>query len=261
MESTSTLLCDRIEHGVVQITLNRPEALNALNDVMLRDLQALWATLDRDDTLRAVVLTGQGERAFAAGADVVVMSELGVEAARRFSALGHRVCLAAESLSVPVVAAVNGFALGGGLELALSCDVIYAQENAKFGQPEVKLGLIPGFGGTVRLAERIGPGCAAEWLFSGTLANAEEALRVGLVQKVVPMGQVVAAARAWAMQVAEQGPLAVRAAKRVFKASRHARTTELGLEKQAFASLFATLDAREGMRAFIDKRAPAFQGD
>jgi enoyl-CoA hydratase len=251
--------CER-RGSVAVLTLDRPEALNALSSGTLRRLGERVAALEGDAALRAVVLTGAG-RAFAAGADIAEMRDHGPEEALAFSRLGHRVLAALEALPVATIAAVNGFALGGGCELACACDWIYASSQARFGQPEVKLGLIPGFGGTSRLARRVGPGWARELVLTGEPVDAETALRIGLVNRVFGPDALLDAAVAAGERLARAGPLAVAAAKRVLQEGQDAdvRVAHV-LEQNAFGILAASGDAAEGKRAFLEKREPKFQG-
>ena len=194
-----------VDDGVAVVTLDREDALNALDVGTLTELRDRLLELAADDEVRAVVLTGAGERAFAAGADIKYMSGLDVEAARGWGALGHEAARLLETMAKPTIAAVNGFALGGGCELALACDIRYCSSRAKLGQPEINLGLVPGWGGTQRLARAVGPGCAKELIFTGRLVDAEEALRIGLVQAVhdpvleraLETARLVAASRPW----------------------------------------------------------------
>ncbi len=214
-----------------------------------------------DASVRAVVVTGAGEKAFAAGADIAAMSEMTTTRAKTFADLGHAIGAAIEASRMPYVAAVNGFALGGGCELALACDFIYAADKAKFGQPEVNLGVIPGFGGTQRLARRVGIGRARELCMTGDIIGAEEALRIGLVNKVTSREEVVGAAREAAKKIAAKGPLAIAQCKRVMlRGADLPLTTAHELEAQAFSALFGSQDQREGMKAFVEKRPAKFEG-
>ncbi len=256
----STVL--RQEHGaVVLLTLNRPDKLNALNAELLGELEATFRELAGNPAVRAVVITGAGEKAFAAGADIAAMQAMTAAQARSFSGVGHAAFRAMESAAFPVIGAVNGFALGGGCELALACDFLYASDRAKFGQPEVNLGVIPGFGGTQRLARRVGIARARELCFTGALIGADEALRIGLVNAVLPGAELLAHALAAAANIAEKGPLAVAQAKRVLQQGEGVPLAVANeLETQAFAALFGTGDQREGMQAFVEKRAATFRG-
>jgi enoyl-CoA hydratase len=248
-----------IEDAVALVTMNRPEALNAFNSEQLDLLLGAFRSLGEDRSVRTVILTGAGERAFAAGADIREMAELSPSEGLAFGRKGHAVANAIELLPQPVIAAVNGYAFGGGCELALTCDIRLASENARFAQPEVALGIPPGWGGSQRLPRLIGPGFAAEMIFTGRHVFADEALRIGLVNAVHPAGQLVSKARELAAAIARNSPAAVRAAKRAMAFS-FAGDPGAGLAAEAslFGAAFATADQREGMRAFLEKRAPAF---
>jgi enoyl-CoA hydratase len=244
-----------VADGVATLTIDRPKALNALDRKTLEELEAALDGAATDAAVRAIVLTGGGEKAFVAGADIAAMSKLGPVEARRFAELGHRVIEKLEALAIPTIAAVNGFALGGGCELAMGCDLVYASEAAKFGQPEVNLGLIPGFGGTQRLTRRVGIARALGMVLTGDLYDAARAKAVGLVLEVLPAAELLPHARAQAKKIAGRGPLAVAMAKRAIHAGADAAlATANELERQAFAALFGTEDAKEGMRAFLEKR-------
>jgi len=248
------------EEGIAVLTLNRPDKLNALNELLLVEFRGAILALSQNRTVRALIVTGAG-KAFAAGADIAAMSEMPTTIAKAFADAGHAVGDALESAPFPSIAAVNGFALGGGCELAMACDFIYASDKAKFGQPEVNLGVIPGFGGTQRLARRVGLGKARELCYTGDVIGAEEALRIGLVNAVYPLEELLPAAREVAKKIATKGPLAIAQCKRVI-----GRGADLPLERaseleaQAFALLFGTSDQREGMKAFIEKRPAKFTG-
>ena len=245
--------------GVATLTLNRPEALNAFNSEQLRLLEQMLAEVATDPAIRAVVLTGAGERAFAAGADIREMAALSPEGGLAFGRLGHAVTRAVEALPQPVVAAVNGFALGGGCELAIACDIRIASENAVFAQPEVSLGIPPGWGGSQRLPRLVGPGMAAEMILAGRRVAAAEALRIGLVNRVVPLPDLMPAAAELASTIAANGPVAVRAAKRLMALAFDGDPV-VGLETECavFGSVFGTPEQREGMGAFVEKRKPSF---
>ncbi|MFO0581073.1 MAG: enoyl-CoA hydratase-related protein [Anaeromyxobacter sp.] len=250
-----------VDGGVGVVTLNRPKVLNALDGKVFEELADVVGIVERDRAIGALVLTGAGEKAFAAGADIAAMSEMGPVEARRFAELAHGVLERLERLPVPVIAAVNGFALGGGCEVVLACDLVYASDRAKFGQPEVNLGLVPGFGGSQRLPRRIGLGRAMEMVLTGDMVDAAKAKEIGLVLEVVPGAELVAFAKAQARKIAGKGPVAVAVAKRIMRAGAE---PELGaaneLERQAFAALFGSADAKEGMRAFLEKRPAQWKG-
>ncbi|HEX9620625.1 MAG TPA: enoyl-CoA hydratase-related protein [Polyangiaceae bacterium] len=255
----------RIERAGPCATLyvHRPDKLNALNPQVLSELAQAVAELGaaNDPKLRALVLAGSGDRAFVAGADIDAMQSMSVAEAHAFSSAGQRVAQSLEAAPFAVIAAVEGFALGGGCELALCADFIIAGKGAKFGQPEVKLGLIPGFGGTARLQRRIGVARARQLIFTGTLFGAEAALSMGLANEVVEAGAALSRARAIAEEIAARAPLAVAAAKRVLRGAADADLdAACALESATFASLFATRDAREGLEAFVAKRNPEFEG-
>jgi len=251
----------KVEDRVGIATVNRPKALNALDVKTLEELTEVVEAVRRDPEVRALVLTGAGDKAFVAGADIAAMSAMSPVQARRFADLGHRLGAALERLEIPTVAAVNGFALGGGCELAMACDLVYASEKAKFGQPEVNLGLIPGFGGTQRLTRRVGLMRAKEMVFTGDFYDALKAREMGLVLEVLPPEKLLEHAVAQARKIADKGPVAVAQAKRALEigsgADLHVATE---LEIQAFAVCFGTADAREGMKAFLEKRPAAFKG-
>ncbi len=244
------------------VTLNRPQVLNALNVLMLRELRAALDEIERDETTRCVVLTGAGGRAFAAGADISELAALDTSLAGSDRArAGQAVTLQIERLRVPVIAAVNGFALGGGCELALACDIRIASDAATFGQPEVNLGLMPGYGGSQRTARLLGRGLALYLCLTGEPIDAGEALRIGLVAKVVPQPELLAEARRIAETIAAKAPLAIAATKRAVTQGT-ALPLEAGLELEAlhFGSLVPTADFAEGTRAFLERRPAAFTG-
>jgi enoyl-CoA hydratase len=261
VETYETILVERAD-GVALVTLNRPKVLNALNALMIAELRRAFATLEADDEVRVAVVTGAGERAFAAGADIAELNAL--PNAVRGAALarsGQALTLQLERMRKPVIAAVNGYALGGGCELALGCDFRIASENAKFGQPEVNLGLMPGFGGSQRTARLLGRGMALYLCLSGDTIDAHEALRIGLVEKVVPAAELADEVRRIARLIASKAPLAVEATKRAVDEG-IALSTAAGLELEAlhFGTLVDTADFAEGTRAFLEKRAAKFSG-
>lgn len=250
------------DRGAIRIvTINRPKALNALSEQVVAELTAVVEDTAAASDVRGMVLTGAGEKAFVAGADIKAMSSMAPAEALNFAGRGHAVGELLSNLGVVVIAAVNGFALGGGCELALACDFIYASSNAKFGQPEVKLGVIPGFGGTQRLLRRVGQARALELCMTGEMLGAEEAHRIGLVNKVVEPGKVVDAAIETANTIAAMGPLAIASVKRVIHEGASQPLPEANLlEQQAFAKLFESADQSEGMAAFMEKRKADFKG-
>ncbi|WP_437577809.1 enoyl-CoA hydratase/isomerase family protein [Sorangium sp. So ce887] len=253
---------ERAGHVAI-VTIQRPDKLNALNPAVLGELTAAFHDLlapAEGNEVRAAVLTGAG-KAFVAGADIAEMAAMNSIAAKRFADAGHRLGDLIETAPFPVIAAVNGFALGGGCELALACDFIYAAEGAKLGQPEVNLGVIPGFGGTQRLLRRVGPGRARELIYSGDMITAEQALSFGLVNAVFPATELLARARDTALKIASRGPLAVAAAKRVILRGESLDLAAANeLEAQAFAALFGSDDQQLGMKAFLAKSQAAFIG-
>lgn len=249
------------ENLIATVTVNREKALNALNADLLKELRDCFASISESPEVRAVILTGAGERAFVAGADIAAMSRMGVAEAAEFGKLGHAAMEAVDRCRKPVIAAVNGFCLGGGLELALSCDFIYASERARLGLPEVNLGLYPGFGGTQRLARLVGKNRARELIFSARVLSAEEALGFGIVNRVCKHEELPAAAKGTATEIAKKGPLAVQAVKRVIHEGFDRPLAEgLRLEVEDFPKLFATEDLREGLNAFLEKRQANFKG-
>jgi len=244
--------------SVELLTLDRPKALNALDRATLDALLECCQRIGADTAVRAVVLTGEG-RAFAAGADIAEMRGLDAQRAEAFSRLGHAVMDALESLPVPTIAAVNGYALGGGCELACACDWIYAADTAKFGQPEVHLGLIPGFGGTGRLVRRVGSAWAKELVLGGEPIDAETALRIGLVNRLFARDALLGAALESAEKIAGKGPLAIATAKRVILQGQDADArTAHALEQAAFGVVSSRAERDEGMDAFLEKREPSF---
>ncbi len=245
--------------GVLKI--NRPRSLNALNPATLHEIAACLEAVCQAQTVRCLIITGEGDRAFVAGADIAAMVTMNALEGKQFSALGLSVLRRLEELPIPVIAAVNGFALGGGTELALACDLIIATEKAKFGQPEINLGVIPGFGGTQRLARRIGLPRARELIYSGEMIDAETALRYGLVNKVVPSADLMTEAKQLANKLAAKPPIAIRQAKAAINAGIDMDLhNACRFENEAFALTFATEDKAEGMRAFLEKREATFTG-
>ncbi len=246
--------------GVATLTFNRPEVLNALNAQVMDELEEALGRLEGDPALKVLILTGAGERAFAAGADIRLLAEQDPAGARALSRRGQAVLRRMETLGKPSIAAVNGFALGGGCEVALACSIRYAAESARFGQPEINLGILPGYGGTQRLVRLAGLGRALEILLSGEMISAEEAHRIGLVNKVVPDGRLMEEARGLARKLAQKsGPalqLILRAAHGGLEGGLE---SGLDLESDLLGLAFTTQDSREGLRAFIEKRAPRFQ--
>ena len=255
-----TLLYD-VARGLARITVNRPDKLNALNGTVIRELGEAAEAAANDPAVRAVILTGAGPKAFVAGADIGELTTQGPMDGRARARAGQLVFRAFEQMNKPVIAAVNGFALGGGCELAMACHIRIASDTAKFGQPEVKLGLLPGYGGTVRLPRIVGKGRALELLLTGAIIDAAEALRIGLVSRVVPADRLLAEAETLARSIMEQGPLAVRSVLEAVDAGYEmSQQDALLLEASLFGLLSSTDDMREGTRAFLEKRKPAFEG-
>jgi len=250
--------------GVATLTLNRPDRLNALDAALLSRLTELVAELEArgvESRPRALIITGQGEKAFVAGADISSMVGLSASDARRFSELGQRLGRALDEASFAVIAAVNGFALGGGCELALCADLILASDRARFGQPEINLGLIPGFGGTLRLARRVGPGWANRLILTGEPIDAAKALEIGLCDAVFPAAELIVKTHELARKIAVKPALGIAAARRCLLRARSTDpTTATDFESGEFGNLFASADAQEGMRAFVEKRAAVFRG-
>lgn len=258
-----TILLEQKSPGVWVLTVNRPESLNALNSTVLNEMGEALRQIGEFpfDAARALVITGAGEKAFVAGADIKEINSLNENQALTFAQRGQSIFHELTLLKIPVIAAVNGFALGGGCELALGCDFIYASENAKFGLPEVSLGLIPGFGGTVRLARAVGQRRARELTYTGNMVSAQEALTLGLVNKVVPAGELMATVMKTVDAILSKAPLAVGAAKKSIN-----QAWDLDVEAaqrneaEIFADLFNSEDVKEGTSAFIEKRKAQFKG-
>ncbi len=249
------------EHGIALVTVNRPEKLNALSGAVVLELKDAFERIAGDAAIRAAILTGAGEKAFVAGADISELALLSPYEARAYAARGQAVFRTLETCGKPTVAAVNGFALGGGLELAMACAVRFASENARLGQPEVKLGIIPGYGGTQRLPRLVGRGRALELLLAGEPVTAAEAHRIGLVNAVVPQPELLDYSRAWLAKVLANGPLAVGLVlEAVDLGLDSGLDAGLRFEAAAFGVSAATEDRREGTRAFLEKRRPAFAG-
>jgi enoyl-CoA hydratase len=259
--ATSDLLYE-LSDGIARVTINRPDKLNALNDGVITGLGELAAKVTTDSAVRAVILTGAGEKAFVAGADIGELARCGASEARTLSEKGSRVFRQWERCPKPVLAAVNGFALGGGCELALACHLRIASENAKFGQPEVRLGIIPGYGGTVRLPRLVGRGRALEMLLSGNPIDAQEAWRIGLVNRVVPQNQLLAESTRLLQVILENGPLAVHGCLEAVDQQEGLSLDEaLDLESRRFGTLAGSTDFKEGTAAFLEKRKPRFAGN
>ena len=258
--SYTTLLLD-LTDGIARVTVNRPEKLNALNATVIAELGDAVTRIERDDAIRGVILTGAGPKAFVAGADITELASQGPVDGKARAQLGQSVFRRLERCGKPVIAAVNGFALGGGCELAMACHLRVASENAKFGQPEVKLGIGPGYGGTVRLPRLVGRGRALELLLTGEMIDAAEAHRIGLVNRVVPADRLIAETEALLRTILANGPLAIRFVIEAVDAGLELSVDDgLLLEANHFGLLSATADMREGTTAFTAKRKPVFTG-
>ncbi|MBU3159271.1 short-chain-enoyl-CoA hydratase [Clostridium frigoris] len=247
------------EDKVAVLTISRPKALNALNSETLKELDLAIDEIANDDKIYAVIITGAG-KAFVAGADISEMKDLDVLGGRRFGNLGNKVFRKLETLEKPVIAAVNGFALGGGCELSMACDIRIASVKAKFGQPEVGLGITPGFGGTQRLSRLVGLGMAKELIYTAKIINAEEALRIGLVNKVVALEDLLVEAKALANTIAGQAPIAVSLCKAAInKGMQLDIDSALSYESEIFGECFSTEDQSSGMTAFLEKTEKCFK--
>jgi enoyl-CoA hydratase len=243
------------------ITINRPDKLNALNADTINELNIAFSGFKTNNSIKAIILTGSGEKAFVAGADISELNKLDMISGKEFAEKGQSVFSLIESLDKPVIAAVNGFALGGGCELALSCHIRLASENAKFGQPEVNLGIIPGYGGTQRLAGLINPGRAMEYILTGEMIDAQEALRIGLVNKVYPQSDLMVKAQEMGNKIISKARNAVRLVIKAVTATKEISQREgLNYEASLFALCCGTEDFKEGTTAFLEKRKPVFKG-
>lgn len=247
------------EGHLAVVTINRPKALNALNSETLRDMDTVLDNLEKDNDIYVVILTGAGEKAFVAGADISEMKDLSEEEGRNFGLLGNRVFRRLEKLDKPVIAAIPGFALGGGCELAMSCDIRIASEKAKFAQPEAGLGITPGFGGTQRLPRIVGLGKAKELIYTCATIKADEALRIGLVNKVVPIENLMDEAKSMANTIMANAPIAVKLCKDAINRGMQVDIDNaIEIEAGDFGRCFATEDQKEGMTAFMERRAKNF---
>lgn len=251
----------RIEEGVAVIEINRPKALNALNYETLQELDCCVSGIRNNSQAAVVIITGAGEKSFVAGADIVEMSQMSAIEGRDFGRYGQEVFGKVENLPQPVIAAINGFALGGGCELACACDFRYAADSAKFGQPEVGLGITPGFGGTQRLPRLVGTGMGKELLYTGNIIDAQEALRIGLVNKVLPKEELMAEVMKAAKKIKNNAKIAVQLSKIAVNRGIDAdMTTGVAYEGEVFGLCFSTDDQKEGMSAFAEKRKAEFKG-
>ena len=249
-----------IKNHIALVTINRPDKLNALNGQTIDELENVFHSIKNNAEVFVVVVTGSGEKAFVAGADIAELNKLDVISAKEFSEKGNRVFRAIETLDKPVIAAVNGFALGGGCELALACHIRTASENAKFGQPEVNLGIIPGYGGTQRLARIVNSARALEMILTGDMVSADEALRIGLVNKIYPQTELLDKTIEMANKIVSKGQQAIRFALKAVKAVDNISLAEgLNYEASLFALVCGTEDFKEGTSAFLEKRKPDFK--
>ena len=250
-----------VEDGVATITFNRPKALNAMNSETMGELMEAVGQCKKDDSIKAVILTGSGDKAFVAGADISEMKDLRPKEALAFMELGHETLRALETLPKPSIAAVNGFALGGGTEISMACDMRFASETARFGQPEILIGLIPGWGGTQRLARLIGTGRAKELIMGGGQIDAKRAYELGLVNQVYPADQLLAEAKRFAKRLAGMPGFALKMAKHTINFGYDLSLDNANrLEMECCAQCFSTDDQKEGMGAFLEKRKPGFKG-
>ncbi|MDJ0913272.1 MAG: enoyl-CoA hydratase-related protein [Desulfobacterales bacterium] len=250
-----------VDNGLATITFNRPHAMNALNTDLLNEFENALISIADDEAVRLLILTGAGEKAFVAGADITELATYNALKAKRFAYRGQQILGQLQHLPIPVIAAVNGFALGGGSEMALACDIIYASDNAMFGLPEITLGLMPGFGGTQRLPRLIGMNRAKEMIFSGKMISAADAYAIGLVNKVCAAGTLLDEVRQTAQTIASKGRVSLRAAKQAINRGINTDlATGCHIELDAFALCFASTDAAEGTKAFLEKRKPEFKG-
>ncbi|MGC8998321.1 MAG: enoyl-CoA hydratase/isomerase family protein [Candidatus Bathyarchaeia archaeon] len=247
--------------GIATITINRPEALNAFNAEVVNEILQALEDVKTDENVRVVVLTGAGEKAFSAGADIKAMRGMNALKARELSQMGGRLCSAFENLEKPVIAAINGYALGGGLEVAMACDIRIASENARMGQTEINIGLIPGWGGTQRLTRLIGATKAKELIFTGKMIDAKTAEQFGLVNMVVPQDKFRETVRQFALELAQKAPVALKVAKALInKGAEISLDAAIALEREGFGVVASTEDLQEGVSAFIEKRKPLFKG-
>ncbi|MFZ0256778.1 MAG: enoyl-CoA hydratase-related protein [Gammaproteobacteria bacterium] len=256
------ILLEQPESGIYLLSVNRPKVLNALNAQTVSEMESAILAVSDDRNARVLLVTGAGEKAFVAGGDIAEMQGLQAMQAKAFSQQGLRVLRSLEQLFIPTIAVVNGYCLGGGNELAMACDWIMASDKAVFGQPEVNLGVTPGFGGTQRLTRRVGTAMAIEMITTGRNVKAEEAIAIGLVNHVYPAEQLMDEALKVARTIAAKGPVSVRLAKEAIQRGQHMDLDSAGLlESEVFALCFATTDQKEGMTAFVEKRKAAFKGE
>ena len=250
-----------IQDGVGILTFNRPKVLNSLNPATLEEVGDVVGRVAGDDSVRVMVITGAGEKAFVAGADINEFLKLGILSARQFAEKAHRIFFDLEHLPKPVIACVNGFALGGGCEIAMACDFVYASDKARFGQPEVNLGILPGFGGTQRLSRLVGRGKAKEICMTGEMIDAQEAKEFGLVARIFPADRLLVETMKVASVLASKSPVSLRSIKKVINCGVDVDLRSgCALEAEAFGICFGTQDMREGVTAFLEKRKPDFKG-
>jgi enoyl-CoA hydratase len=250
-----------VTEGIATITFNRPKALNAINGALLAEFSRALDEVAADEDIRVLILTGAGDKSFVAGADINELATFDSLKAKAFTRKGHDIISKLQQLPIAVIAAVNGFALGGGTEIAIACDFIYASDNARFGQPEINLGVVPGFGGTQRLPRLIGTNMAKELIFTGKMISAPEALQVGLVNKVVAQGDLMEEVMKTAGIIASKGKVSLREAKQAVNRGMNVDLAQgCAIEIDAFALCYASPDAKEGTSAFLEKRKPAFKG-
>ncbi|HIJ96986.1 MAG TPA: crotonase [Desulfuromonadales bacterium] len=249
-----------VSEGIATVTINRPAAMNAMTESTLEELEQVVATIGQNRDIRVAILTGAGSKAFVAGADIAALRDMSSTRAREMALLAHRTYAAIENSFKPFIAAVNGYALGGGCELSMACDIRIASENAKFGQPEINIGILPGFGGTQRLPRLVGKGRALEIILSGDMLDAPEALRIGLVNRVVPQTELAAAARQLAQKIATKSRIAIQLCKQAVSNGLEMDLTKAcAYEAELFGYSFSTSDQKEGMCAFLEKRAAVFR--
>ncbi len=251
-----------VENNIAVVTVNRPEKLNALNNETIEELDEVFSQLNENEDVYVIILTGSGDKAFVAGADISELNNLDEQKAKIFSEKGQKVFSRIEKMEKPVIAAVNGYALGGGCEIALACNIRLASDNAVFGQPEVNLGIIPGYGGTQRLTKLINSGRAAQYILTGDMINAEEALRIGLVNKVYPQAELMIKAKEMGKKICLKGQFAVRMAMKAINIVGEVSGTEgQNYEASVFALCCGTDDFKEGTSAFLEKRKPIFKNN
>lgn len=247
--------------GIATITLNRPDALNAFSKEVVEEVLQALEDIGSDENVRVAILTGAGEKAFSAGADIKAMKGMNALRARELSLMGEKLCSAFENLEKPVIAAINGYALGGGLEVAMACDLRIASENARMGQTEVNIGLIPGWGGTQRLTRLVGKTKAKELVFSGKIIDAKTAEQLGILNLVVPADKFRETVRQFALELVQKAPVAIKVAKALInKGADMSLDAALALEREGFGVVASTEDLQEGVSAFTEKRKPTFKG-